>query len=205
MAYDTLASTDVVEKTIAGLKARNMEGVAIGTKAEALEKIKELIPAGASVMNGSSQTLEEIGFIEYLKQGNHGWNNLHKGIIEEQDPAKKAELRRQSVLSDYYLGSVHAMTEDGELVIASASGSQMPHLVYTSPNLILVVSTKKIMPNLDEAMERLTEYVLPLENERATRVYGGPTSLNQMLIMKGEMPMTGRKIHVLFVNESLGY
>ncbi|MEK9182459.1 MAG: LUD domain-containing protein, partial [Patescibacteria group bacterium] len=135
MDYKTLATKESTEKTIEALKARGVEALVVGSGADALAKIKELIPEGASVMNGSSVTLEQIGFVEYLKSGEHGWNNLHDGIIAEKDPAKKAELRKLGVLSDYYLGSVHALAETGEFVIASNTGSQLPHIVFTSPNL----------------------------------------------------------------------
>ncbi len=144
MEYNKLAVKKVTEKVIKALGERNVEALAVENKSEALEKIKEFIPQNASVMNGSSTTLEQIGFTDYLKEGKHGWNNLHEGILAEKDPAKQALLRKQAVLSDYYLGSVHALAETGEFIIASNSGSQLPHIVFTSPNLLFVVSTKKL-------------------------------------------------------------
>src|SRR5258706_7895781 len=103
--YNTLAKKEVIEETIKNLAANGIEGIFVETGADALAKIKELIPAGASVMNGASTTLEQIGYIDYLKSENHGWNNLHKVILEEKDPIKQAALRKQAVLSDYYLVS----------------------------------------------------------------------------------------------------
>lgn len=203
--YDTLASSEAIAKTAEGLKKRGFDPIIVGAKANALEKIKELIPAGASVMNGSSVTLEEIGFIDYLKAGEHGWNNVHEAIINETDPVKQGELRRNSVTSDFYLGSVHALSETGEMVIASNTGSQLPHIVFTSPNLILVVGAQKITPTLADAVERLEKYVVPLEDARAMKAYGAHTAQNKTLIWRGENPMMGRKIHVLIVNEKLGF
>ena len=205
MKYDALATKEIVQKTIEALNARNIDAVALESGADALVKIKELIPAGASVMNGSSRTLEQIGFVEYLKSGVHGWNNLHEGILAEKDPAKQAQLRKQAVLSDFYLGSVHALAETGELVIASNTGSQLPHIVFTSPNLIFVVGTQKIAPTLTDALSRLEEYVIPLEDERMKQAYGVGTALNKLLIFKGENKMMGRKVRVIFVNEKLGF
>lgn len=203
--YDTLASSEIVAKTVEGLKARGFDPIIVGTKAEALEKIKELVPQGASVMNGSSTTLDEIGFIDYLKAGAHGWNNLHEAIILEKDPAKQSDLRKYSVVSDFYLGSVHALSETGEMVIASNTGSQLPHLVFTSPNLILVVGTHKITPTLADALKRLEEYVVPREDARALKAYGVHTAKNKTVILHGESPMMKRKVHVLLVNEKLGF
>ncbi len=204
MNYNTLAAQENINKTAAGLTSRNVETIVVKNGSEALEKIKELIPAGASVMNGASETLNQIGFIEYLKSGKHGWDNLHKNIVNEKDPAKQAVLRKQAVLSDYYLGSVHGLAETGEFVVASNSGSQLPHIVFTSPNLIFVVSTKKIVPTLDEAIQRLKEHVVPLEDERLMKEYAMHTSLNKMVIFQNENPMMGRKVRMIIVQEDLG-
>jgi hypothetical protein len=205
MDYTTLASRDAVEETIAALKDRNIEGMFVETGADALAKIKELIPAGASVMNGASKTLNDIGFVEYLKSGSHGWNNLHAAIVAEEDPVKQADLRKHAVLSDYYLGSVHAVAQSGELVIASNTGSQLPHIVYTSPNLIFVVSTQKIAPTLEDARKRLWEHVLPLEDARLMAAHNAHTHLSKELIFHFENPMMGRKVRVIFVGEKLGF
>lgn len=205
MDYNKLASKESVDKTIAALGLNGVEGFLVETGADALEKIKELIPQGASVMNGSSRTLEQIGFVDYLKSGQHGWNNLHEAIVEEQDKEKQALLRKQAVLSDYYLGSVHALSETGEFVIASNTGSQLPHVVFTSPNLIFVVSTKKIVKTLEDGMRRLEEHVVPMEDEHMMGKYNIHTMLSKILIFKKESPLTGRKVRMILVNEDLGF
>ncbi len=205
MTYNELASAETIERTAASLQANNFKAVSVATKEEALQKIKELIPAGATIMNGSSRTLEEIGFIAYLKAGAHGWRNLHEEVLTETDPEKQALLRKQSVISDYYLGSVHAFSETGELVIASNSGSQLPHIAYTSPNLIFVVGAQKITPTLAEALARVEEYVVPLEDTRMKAAYGSGTIYAKTLIFRKENPKSGRMVHVILVNESLGF
>ena len=203
--FDSLASADVISKTEKALTEKGFLPETVATGAEALARIKELIPVGVSVMNGSSRTLDEIGFVQYLKEGEHNWNNLHKIILEEKDPEKQSMLRKQSALSDYYLGSVHALTENGELVIASNSGSQLPHLVFTSPNIILVVGTQKITSNLDEALKRLNEYVLPLEDARMKSVGMGGSFISKLLILNREPSFMGRKVHIILVKEKLGF
>ncbi len=115
MNYKTIPTKDIVEKTMNSLKKNGHLPEFFETKEEVLERIKELIPKGVSVMNGASRTLEDIGFIEYLKGNSHGWNNLHAEILAEKDVAKQNLLRKQSVLSDFYLGSAHAVTENGEI------------------------------------------------------------------------------------------
>ena len=205
MDYNNLAAQDVTSKTITDLTERGFLPQQVASGAEALALIKSLIPAGASVMNGSSRTLDEIGFIAYLKEGAHGWNNLHEQVLAETDPAKQATLRKQSVLSDYYLGSAHAIALTGEIVIASNSGSQLPHLVFTSPNIILVVGTQKITPDLASATARLKDYVLPLEDTRMKSVGMGGSFISKLLILNREQAFIGRKFHIILVNEKLGF
>lgn len=203
--FDALAGREVVERVEKALAERGFLPESVETGADALARIKELILVGSSVMNGSSRTLEEIGFVDYLNGRAHGWNNLHEAILVEKDPVKQKELRGRSVLSDYYLGSAHAVTEEGEIVISSNSGSQMPHLVFTSPNIVLVVSTKKIVPTLSDAFERLEKHIIPLEDESIQKKYGIHTMRSKTLILHRENPMMGRKVHIIFVNEKVGF
>ena len=205
MNYEQLANSEAVTRTMEALQARGIETCVVEHGTDAFAKIKEFVPAGASVMNGRSLTLERIGFVDYLMSGEHGWNNLHGAILAEKDPEKQAMLRKQSLLSDYYLGSVHALAETGELLIASATGSQLPHIVFSSPSLIFVVSTKKIVPTLAEAMHRLETHVFPKEDASMMEKYGVHTSLSKTVIFRGENPMLGRKIRMILVNENLGF
>ncbi|OGH21378.1 MAG: hypothetical protein A2958_01080 [Candidatus Levybacteria bacterium RIFCSPLOWO2_01_FULL_38_13] len=203
--WGKLADRSTIERTKSSLENKGYEVFVVEKAEDALSEIKELIPKGASVMNGSSVTLEQIGFVDYLKSGEHRWNNIHKAIVEEKDPIKQSMLRKQAALSDYYLGSVHALLENGEFIVASNTASQLPHIASTSQNLIFVVGAQKIVPSLKAAMERLEEYVVPLENEHMMQKYGSGTSLNKILIFKGENPMLDRKIRFILVNKKLGF
>ncbi|MBI2043887.1 lactate utilization protein [Candidatus Pacearchaeota archaeon] len=205
MEWEELASEEDLNKTIDAIKARGVNVIVVNNKKEALEKIKSLVPKGASVMNGSSTTLNQIGFVDYLKSKTHGWNNLHEDILNEKDPIKQAELRKQSVLSEFYLGSVHAVAKTGELVIASNSGSQLPNIIFTSKNVIFVVGTQKITTDLNSAIARVREYVLPLEDKRMKSVGMGGSFISKLLIFEKEQPFMNRKIHLVFVKEKLGF
>lgn len=205
MNYETLANTESINEAIEALAKRGIGATVAENRLEALEKVKSLIPTGASIMNGSSRTLEEIGFVDYLKSGNHNWKNLHEEILMEKDPEKQAMLRKQAVLSDYYLGSVHAVAETGELLIASNSGSQLPHIVFTSPNLIFVAGTQKLVPDLDAAIARVRDYALPLEDKRMKDAGYGGSAISKLLIFEREPPFMGRKVHLIFVKEKLGF
>lgn len=205
MSFDTIASQSSVDTVVSALTTKGFHVDTFGTKEEALKRIIEIIPKGSSVMNGSSKTLEQIGYQEYLKIGTHGWTDLHKTIRAETDPLKRADLRKKALTADFYLGSVHAITETGDFIVASSTGSQLPHIAFSSPNLILVIGTQKIVPTLEDAMARLEKYVVPLENEHMKQLYGVGTQLNKILIVKGENSALKRTIHILFVKESLGF
>jgi hypothetical protein len=205
MDYGELASDERIQKTITALAERHIEASVVEDRAEALARIKELIPSGASVMNGASVTLEEIGFVEYLKSGTHPWNNLHAGILAEKDPAKQSRLRKEAALSDYYLGSVHALAENGQFLVASNTGSQLPHVVFTSPNLVFVVGAQKIVPDLPSAFDRLETYVIPREEKHMQELYNSHTFPSKIVIFNRENPNVKRSVKMLLVKEKLGF
>ncbi len=205
MDYSQTASPESTQKTIQALAAHGILAELVPDGASALARLKELIPAGASVSSGASTTLDEIGFTEHLASGAHPWNNLKAAIVAEKDPARQTRLRRESVLADFYLGSVHAVTEDGQVVVASNSGSQLPAYIYTSPNVIWVVGTQKIVPDLDHALARVDGYVIPLEDARMKSTGAPGTALNKLLILKGEPAYLNRSVRLIFVNERLGF
>lgn len=205
MTYATPAPQETVTKTMEALTANGYEAFSVQTEAEAMEKIKQIIPSGASVMNGSSKTLEQIGFIEHLKSGSHGWNNLHASVLSEKDPAKQSLLRKHATVSDFYLGSVHALVENGEFIIASNTASQLPSVTYNSQNLLFVIGTQKIVPTVAEGMKRLEEYVVPLEDQNMRQKYGMGTQLSKILIFRKENSMGRRKIRMILVNKTLGF
>jgi hypothetical protein len=203
--YTELAADESINRVVEGLKTRNFNSIVVETGFQAVDNLKKLIPKGASIMNGSSTTLQEIGFIDYLKSNDHGWNNLHEAIVAEQDPTKQSLLRKQSLASDYYLGSVHALTEGGEILIASNTGSQLPNIAYGSQNVIFIVGAQKIVKDLPAGFERLANYVVGLEDQRMQKAYGMGTKHNKTLILHGESAFTGRKITLIIVKEKLGF
>ena len=203
--FGELATETQIQNTLEALKKNGVEGIVVNTGSEALKRIEELIPEGASVMNGSSVTLETIGFVDYLKSGSHSWNNLHGAIVKETEREKQREARRKALSADYYLGSVHALTEEGEFLVASNTGSQLPHIAFSSPNIILVVGSQKIVPTLEDAMARLKDYVVPLEDKHMRQKYGVGTNLSKILIFRKEVPINQRTIRMILVKEKLGF
>jgi L-lactate utilization protein LutB len=204
MRYDTLASKDAVKKVIEAVKRRGINPEFVNTKEDALQRLNKLIAPGAEVMTGGSRTLEEIGFVDLLKSRKHPWKNWKDLILAEKDEAKQMKLRRESVSSEYFLGSVHAVAETGEVVIASNSGSQLPSYAYTSKNVIWVVGTQKIVPTLEDALNRLRDYVFPLVDAQMKSMGYPGSNISKLLIFQKEI-IPDREITMLLVNEKLGF
>ena len=204
MNYETIPSEEIIKKTTEMLKEHNIFVTIVESGTEALAEIKKLIPKGATVMNGSSTTLNQIGFVEYLKDGAHGWNNVHAAILEEKDEKKQGKLRKESILADYFLGSVHAITQKGQMVTASCSGSQLSSYAFSSDNIILVASANKIVLTLEDALKRISDYVFPLEDKRMKSVGASGSCIGKILIVEREV-MPTRKINLILVKEKLGF
>lgn len=203
MDWAKVPSEKELNDTVDSLTQRGIKVVLVENKGEALEKIKELVPEGVSVANGSSMTLEEIGFVDYLVNGKHGWKNLHEQVLKEKDQLKQSDLRRKMTTADYFLGSVNAISKNGELVACDASGSRVSAYPFAAKNLMLVAGFQKITDNLDEAMKRVREYVYNLENERAKKTYGRGTTLGKWTIIEHEK--IPNRTTLVLVKEKLGF
>jgi hypothetical protein len=200
---DGMPDEEMVERAVESLETNGFAVEVVDTAEEALETIQEHIPAGASVMNGHSTTLEEIGFMEYLTEGNHGWEALPNEIRSIDDDEKRQTARREAQTADYFLGSVNAISATGELVAADRSGSRIGAYPFAAGNVVVVSGVNKLVDTLDAALERLESVAYPLENERAKEAYGVESEIAKQLIFRKEMD-EGRTT-VLLVRERLGY
>jgi hypothetical protein len=199
-----LADEAVVKRTMEALEGRGVHVEFLSSKEDALKRLTEFIPPGVDVMTGSSVTLNEIGFVELLKSGKHPWNNLKDKIVSEKDPQKQAELRKKSILADYFLGSVHAVSQSGEVITASNTGSQLAPYAFSSNNVVWVVGTQKIVSSLEEGLRRVREHCLPLEDKRMKQAGFKGCSIGKILIFEKET-LPFRKVTLFFVNEKLGF
>ena len=199
---DELPDEETLDRTVENLEANGFE-VVVDAAADALETITSEIPAGASVMNGHSTTLEEVGFDEYLSEGEHDWESLPDRIRSIDDDEKRQAARRESQTADYFVGGINAVSRTGELVAADLSGSRIGAYPFAAGNVLIVTGTNKIVPTLDDALDRLESVAYPLENERAQEAYGAESAIAKQLIFRREAD-EGRTTVVL-VREQLGY
>ncbi len=200
---DELPDEETIAETVENLEANGFEVVVVDSAEEALATLKDHVPAGASVMNGHSTTLEEIGFDEYLTEGDHEWEALPNEIWGIDDDAERQAARREAQTADHFLGSVNAIAKTGELVAADRSGSRIGAYPFAAANVTIVSGVNKIVDDLDAALDRLESVAYPLENERAKEAYGVESAIAKQLIFRQELE-EGRTTVVL-VRDKLGY
>lgn len=206
MDYAALPTPERIQRTVEAVNARGIHAELVETKEEALAKVQALIPPESVVMTAGSVTLQQIGFEALLISGQHPWRNFKADLLAEKDPVKQTAMRRQGSLAEYYLGSVNALAETGELIFASGTGSQLPAFAYTSRNVIWVAGVQKITPSLEDALQRVRQYVLPLEDERQKK-FGNKTGsyIGRVLIFEYEPAFLKRNLTLILVNQALGF
>jgi LUD domain len=191
-----------LERAAAALTANNFAVEILDDAAAARTRIKDLIPEDASVFTGASETLRRSGIDEDINNSGRYDAVRQRGLAMDR-ATQLAEIWRLMSTPDVIVGSVHAVTETGSLVIASASGSQLPGYAGGAARAIWVVGAQKVVPDLSTALRRVEDHCLPLENGRAMEVYGRPSALNRILILNAE-PHPGRGT-VLLLREAIGF
>jgi hypothetical protein len=200
--FESLADDASVKRATAALEANGINVLRASDAAEAKRIVLSLIPEGAQVHHGASQTLEATGIINAVETSGR-YEHLRPRIWKMDRKTQADEIRRLGAAPDVMLGSVHAVTGTGSLITASMGGSQLGPYVSGAGRVILVVGTQKIVADLDEGLRRVNEYAFPLEDARAQVTYGIHSAVNKVLIINREL-VPGR-ITVVFVDEVLGF
>ncbi|MBI4280596.1 LUD domain-containing protein, partial [Candidatus Uhrbacteria bacterium] len=162
--FGQLASSDRIDKVVTALAKNGIKAMVVENGEAAKQKILELIPAGAEVMNMSSQTLETISVAQEINES--GRYDSARNKLKAMDEKTQAKEKQQlGAAPEWVIGSVHAVTEDGTVLVASATGSQLPAYAYGSRQVIWLVGSQKLVKDFEEGMRRLHEYTFPLEDE----------------------------------------
>ncbi len=198
--FNTIPSDEIISQTAEALRKNGMEAFVVENSEAAKAKLFEIIPPGAEIMNNTSATMNTIGATEEIL--NSGKYNPVRRKFPNSTPKEKNIL---GATADWVTGSVHAVTQDGSLMIASNTGSQLGSEAYASPDVIFVVGGQKIVKDLEEGKKRIYEYVLPKETERFNNAYNVTTGsfVSKLLIINREV-QKGR-IRVILVKENLGF
>jgi hypothetical protein len=191
-----------LDRAAAALTARNFAVEILADAAAARTRISDLIPPGASVFTGASETLRLSGIEADLNDSGR-YDAIRPRALAMDRATQLDQIRRLLASPDVSLGSVAAVTETGSLVIASGSGSQLPGYAGGSARAIWIVGAQKVVPDLNTALRRVEDHCLPLENDRALQAYGQASAINRMLILNAE-PRPGRGT-VLLLRKAIGF
>ena len=195
------ASEDDIQAVAAALGHNHIEAVVVDTGAEARERVLALVPEGSEVHWAKSRTLDDLGLTEIFLDTAR-FDPVRPRYMALDRKTQGREIRKVSSAPDVMLGSVQAVTLDGALVTASYSGSQIGPYAMGAGRVILVVGSQKIVPDLDTALRRVREAVMPYEDDRLRAQMGRGTHLAKLLVTFME-PMPGRTTVVL-VREPIG-
>lgn len=200
--WAAVAGEDQTTSTIAALRERGFEVQVVDDGDAAREAVLGLIPDGSEVHQASSTTLDEIGVTNAINTSGH-FNAVRPRMFAMDRATQGAEIRRLASAPAYMVGSVHAITQTGSLVVASKTGSQLAPYAFGAGKLILVAGTNKIVSDLDEAFQRIDEHSLPLEDARARVAYGMGSSVDKVLVIHSEI--VPNRTTVILIRESYGY
>jgi acyl-CoA hydrolase len=160
------------------------------------------IPDGSSVMTSTSVTLAETGIADAINDSASRWESARNQMLALDFATQAQQMKAIGGQPDYALGSVHAVTRDGTLMIASASGSQLASHAWGAASVIFVVGAHKLVPDLAAAHERIYTHSLPLEDARAQAAYGQHSQVGKILEIHQELP--GR-IHIVLIRQHVGF
>ena len=202
MTFNALADDATIAKTIEALGKRGIAAEVVANGAAAKERVLALIPKGAEVMNISSVTLETIGLDKEINESGK-YDSVKNKLNKMNRETQRSEMRKIGAAPDWAVGSVHAVTRDGQILIASNTGSQLGAYAYAAGQVIWVVGAQKLVNTLEDAHKRVYEYVLPLENEHMMKLYNVGSNVSKLLILSKEI--TPNRVTMIIVKEVLGF
>jgi hypothetical protein len=200
--FANLASNEQIERTVKALEANGIHAVVAENGEEAKRIFFELVPEGAEVFLGASVTLETLGIKDEIDKSGK-YDSIRPKMFAMDRATQGREIRKLGGAPDYAAGSVHAVTEAGQVLIASNTGSQLGPYASGAGKVIWVVGAQKLVKDLDEGMKRIYEYDLPLETEHMRQLYNMGTGVNKVLIVNREI--RPNRITMIIVKEELGY
>jgi acyl-CoA hydrolase len=199
--YTAPASTEELDALAERLRERNFEALIVDTAEEARQAVLDRIPEGVTIHSGKSKTLDDLGISQVLMESER-YDFLRAKLYMMDRQTQAREIRQLGSAPDLMLGSVNAITKDGQLVVSSATGSQLGPYASGAGQLILVVGSQKIVKDLDEALARIKDYIQPYEDQRLRQQAGIGTILARILILERDF-RPGRTTIVL-VREAVG-
>lgn len=200
--FDRAADPATLRQVADALVANRIEAEIVASPDAARERVLDLVPEGAAVLTATSRTLEASGITRELEESGR-YRALRPVYLAMDRATQGDEIRRIRSAPDWIVGSVHAITADGALLIASQTGSQLAPYVYGAAHVIWVVGAQKVVADLAEGLRRIHEHAYPLEDRRSREAYGTPSGVNKLLVINAE-GRPGRS-RVILVEREIGF
>jgi len=200
--FSKLANDEQIQGTAKALEANNIHTLIAENSEEAKRLFFELLSEGAEIFLGASVTLETLGIKDEIDKSER-YDAIRPKMFAMNRETQGREIRKLGGAPDYAAGSVQAVTEDGQVLIASNSGSQLGPYASGAGKVIWVVGAQKIVRDLNEGLRRIQEYNYPLEEEHMQQLYGVGTNINKVLIVNGEL--RPNRITMIIVKEEVGF
>jgi acyl-CoA hydrolase len=199
--FDALPDEQTLAGTVTALEEHGFSVEVVDSLDAARQAVLARIPAGATVMTNTSVTLQDTGIADEINESGR-YESARNKMFALDFATQAQQMKAIGGQPDYALGSVHAVTRDGTLVIASASGSQLASYAWGAANVIFVIGAQKLVPTLPVAHDRIYQHSLQLEDARAQAAYGQHSSVGKVLEIHQELP--GR-IHIVLIRQSVGF
>jgi acyl-CoA hydrolase len=199
--FTALPDDQTLAATVVALEEHGFSVEVVDDLDAARQAVLTRITRGSSVMTNTSVTLTETGIADAINDGD-GYESARNKMFALDFATQAQEMKAIGGQPDYALGSVHAITRDGTLVIASASGSQLASYAWGAANVIFVAGAQKLVPTIEAARERIYQHSLKLEDARAQAAYGQHSYVGKILEIHQELP--GR-IHIVLIRQPAGY
>jgi hypothetical protein len=200
--FEKLASDEQIERTRTALEENGIHTLVAENGEEAKRLFFQLVPEGSEVFLGASVTLEQLGIKDIIDKSGR-YDSLRPKIFAMDRATQAREIRKLGGAPDYAAGSVHAVTEDGRVMIASKTGSQLGPYVSGAGKVIWVVGAQKLVKDMGEGVRRIYEYCVPREEVHMQELYGTGTAPNKILIVNGEVRPD--RMNMIIVKEDLGF
>lgn len=197
-----LATDEQIERTTKSLEANGIHTLIAENGEEARRLFFELVQHGSEVFLGSSVTLEKLGIKEEIDKSGR-FDAIRPKMFAMNRETQAREIRKLGGAPDFAAGSVHAVTEDGQVMIASKTGSQLGPYASGAGKVIWIVGAQKLVKDLNEGFRRIYEYCYPLEEEHMHQLYNTGTGVNKVLIVNREIRPD--RITMIIVKEQLGF
>jgi len=200
--YAELASDERIARTAKALEANGIQALVAANGEDAKRMFFELVPDGSEIFLGASVTLEKLGIKEIVDKSGR-FDSLRPRMFAMIRETQGKEIRKLGGAPDFAAGSVQAVTEAGQVMIASNTGSQLGPYASGAGKVIWVVGAQKIVKDLDEAFRRVQEYCVPLEEAHMQQLFKAHTGLSKVLIVNREF--RPNRTTMIIVKEELGY